>query len=114
MIKHHPTSALLHSFVAGELPASLTAAIVMHTDMCPICKEKVDAITHAQASKAFMFDGEELATVEEAPQDTLDFDAMIDDIVMDVAMDEVKLAKAVTIDVKAINTSFLARFKIWI
>ena len=38
MIKHHPTFELLRSFVDGDLPASLSAGIAIHADMCPKCQ----------------------------------------------------------------------------
>ena len=33
MVKHHPTFELLQAYVAGDLPASLSAAIAIHADM---------------------------------------------------------------------------------
>lgn len=53
MIKHHPKLELLQSFANGELPASLSAGIAIHAEMCPICREKIDQITEQIAEKHF-------------------------------------------------------------
>ena len=53
MIKHHPNLKLLQSFSAGELPASLSAAISIHVDMCPVCQEKVTELTEQFAENCF-------------------------------------------------------------
>lgn len=56
MIKHHPKSDLLMAFVAGELPASLSAAVAIHTDMCPICQNFIAEETNKLADASFKED----------------------------------------------------------
>jgi putative transcriptional regulator len=53
MIKYHPTLAFLQSFVQGELPASLSAAIAIHNEMCPKCQSKAEQLTQHLASECF-------------------------------------------------------------
>lgn len=53
MIKHHPTLDLLQQFVMGELPASLSAAVAMHNELCSCCQHKVDDLTEQQANLIF-------------------------------------------------------------
>ncbi|ATC97132.1 ChrR family anti-sigma-E factor [Pseudoalteromonas tunicata] len=45
MIKFHPKLELLQSYVLGELPASLTAAISMHADFCQECAKQITQLT---------------------------------------------------------------------
>lgn len=49
MIKHHPAKALIEEFVQGTLPASLSAAISMHVEMCPHCQAEAEKIELKQA-----------------------------------------------------------------
>ena len=53
MIKHHPKFELLQSFVNGDLPASLTAGIAMHAEMCPLCQQKISQLTEQVADISF-------------------------------------------------------------
>lgn len=53
MIKFHPTEQLLSQYVDGQLPASLSAAIAIHIDMCPHCNKTVQAKTQTQAAELF-------------------------------------------------------------
>ena len=46
MIKHHPTFELIQAFVNGELPASLSAGIAMHAEMCPKCQHQIAQLTN--------------------------------------------------------------------
>lgn len=72
MIKHHPKIELLQRFVKGELPASLSAGIVIHSDMCSACQEKISQFTEQLSYECFeeitldtliVGEAEELATV---------------------------------------------------
>jgi putative transcriptional regulator len=99
MIKHHPKTELLEVYVSGELPASLSAAIAIHADMCPECQRKIAAMTEYNASSTF----EEafLHTFQVDDSDTnIDFDQMIAEITADsdiaLANDDV----AVTLNIK--------------
>lgn len=53
MISHHPKMELLIQHVNGELPASISAAIKMHSDVCTQCKEQIDQLTKHQAQLSF-------------------------------------------------------------
>jgi putative transcriptional regulator len=53
MIKHHPKFELIQAFVDGDLPASLSAGIAMHAEMCPKCQEKIVQLTEHAAEVSF-------------------------------------------------------------
>jgi putative transcriptional regulator len=53
MIKHHPTFELIQSFVKGDLPASLSAGIAIHADMCPVCQQQIHQLTEQAAEISF-------------------------------------------------------------
>lgn len=53
MIKHHPKFELIQSFVDGDLPASLSAAIAIHADMCPKCQQHIAQLTDQVAEVSF-------------------------------------------------------------
>lgn len=53
MIKHHPTFELIQSFVNGDLPASLSAGIAIHADMCPKCQKQIAQLTDQVAEASF-------------------------------------------------------------
>lgn len=84
MIKHHPNSNLLTSFSAGELPASLSAAISIHVEMCPVCQRQVQSLTEQFAEQSFESDpdGIEIEAVE-LTDSMPDMLAIIDDITQD-------------------------------
>ncbi len=104
MIKHHPSFELLQLFVKGELPASLSAGIAIHADMCPVCQAQIAQLTEQVAEADFEFeenfldrfivDGNE--DLNEPP--ITDFEQMIADITesTDIAATEVKAEKFVT------------------
>lgn len=86
MIKHHPTFELLKSFVDGDLPASLSAGIAIHADMCPTCQHQIAQLTEQVAEANFEFeaafldrfivdDGDEIADMP-----AISFEQMIDNI----------------------------------
>tara|TARA_R110000787_G_scaffold78222_2_gene171388 strand:- start:31 stop:720 length:690 start_codon:yes stop_codon:yes gene_type:complete len=94
MIKHHPKFELLQSFVAGDLPASLSAGIAIHADMCPICQQKIGQLTEQVAEASFeqsflhkfvVNDGDDLTKIAE-----IDFDDIIEQI---TASDEAEQSK---------------------
>lgn len=106
MIKHHPKDELLNVFVDGELPASLSAAIAIHAEMCPACQKKIAKLTESQAKDVFENTTFELANKDSesfevshlhkfiindaAEQDEIaeiDFDDMLDAIVADDSID---------------------------
>ena len=53
MIKHHPKFELIQSFVNGDLPASLSAGIAIHADMCPKCQQQILQLTEQVAENSF-------------------------------------------------------------
>lgn len=65
MIKHHPTTDLLTSFVSGELTASLSAAIAMHNELCPTCQQKVLLMTEEIADSVFDTPSKDLSANED-------------------------------------------------
>jgi putative transcriptional regulator len=58
MIKHHVPDDMLKQFAEGVLPASLSAAVAIHIDMCDGCAEKVQQWQHKLALDAF--DGDDM------------------------------------------------------
>lgn len=66
MIKHHPYLELLQSFVNGELPASLSAGIAIHADMCSQCQEKISELTEQLSYASFEEVNLDRLIVEEA------------------------------------------------
>ena len=72
MIKHHPTFELIQAFVNGELPASLSAGIAMHAEMCPKCQHQIAQLTDQIAEVSFENDYQDNLAV-----DTLNIDQMI-------------------------------------
>ncbi|TPH12089.1 ChrR family anti-sigma-E factor [Litorilituus lipolyticus] len=104
MIKHHPTFELLKSFVDGELPASLSAGIAIHADMCPTCQHQIAQLTEQVAEANFEFEetfldrfivdeGEDIADMP-----AISFEQMIDNITStdELVEPEVKTPKQVT------------------
>lgn len=94
MIKHHPTFELLKSFVDGELPASISAGIAIHADMCTICQQKIAQLTEQVAESSFEFEETFLdrfivdSTDDIEEISTINFDQMIDDITASKALKE--------------------------
>jgi putative transcriptional regulator len=102
MIKHHPKFELLQSFVKGELPASLSAGIAIHADMCPECQEKIfqltEQLSYASFEEAYLdrFIVEEDDTLDNT--DDVDFDQAIAAITesSDIDIVEPKVEKTIT------------------
>jgi len=93
MIKHHPKFELIQAFVNGELPASLSAGIAIHIDMCPKCKKSIALLTEQVAEQSFeegfldkfiVEDNYALETIAH-----LDFDEMIAGITESADIDSV-------------------------
>ncbi|QFI36949.1 transcriptional regulator [Moritella marina ATCC 15381] len=53
MIKYHPSHELLDTFVTGQLPASFSAAIAMHVELCDTCRNKVAQLESKHANNTF-------------------------------------------------------------
>lgn len=81
MIKHHPKIELIQAFVDGDLPASLSAGIAMHAEMCTECQQKIAQLTEHAAEVSFeeafldKFIVDDSAAVNSAT-DEIDFEAM--------------------------------------
>jgi putative transcriptional regulator len=80
MIKHHPKFELLQAFVDGDLPASLSAGIAIHAEMCEQCRQKIAQLTEHAAEVSFeeaflgkfILDDEDIINCD----DEMDFEAM--------------------------------------
>jgi putative transcriptional regulator len=98
MIKHHPKFELIQAFVNGDLPASLSAGIAIHADMCEECQQKIAQLTEQVAENSFEEEFLDRFIVDE--DDTLEsiaainFDDMIESIVessdIDLVTDKVE------------------------
>jgi putative transcriptional regulator len=78
MITHHPKHELLQMHVKGVLPASISAGISMHADLCEQCNKKLQELTVSETSKAFDFNKDNSdRKVNDIPKD---FSDMIDSI----------------------------------
>lgn len=88
MIKHHPKFELLQSFVNGELPASLSAAIAMHADMCPKCQSHIAALTEQIAEASFETESLDGEIYSESIDNSLNFDDMLSEITQSTAVFE--------------------------
>lgn len=84
MIKHHPKLELLESYVAGDLPASVSVMIAAHLEMCPKCQQHVTKLTAKAADNCF---GNAPFTFDES-EIQFDFDAFIDEVTIDSSIDE--------------------------
>jgi len=103
MIKHHPTQELLASFTKGELPASLSAAIAMHADMCPICQKAISALEQQEANLSFEQAHLHDFIVEDSEQAlaaaNIDFESMINDITANEQYEQPSLHAAKQINI---------------
>jgi putative transcriptional regulator len=102
MIKHHPTYELLKSYVDGDLPASLSAGIAIHLEMCPQCQSEVAHITEQKAEESFeVFAASEIdLPATDLPElSTLSFDQMISSITDsdDVVESQLSIEKVIEI-----------------
>ena len=94
MIKHHPNTELLSLYVVGDLPASLSAAISIHNDLCPQCAEEIKNLTEESASFNFEQDvaiKTDVTSTMNAEKlndvDMFDIDALIANITADDSID---------------------------
>jgi len=109
MIKHHPKFQLIQAFVNGELPASLSAGIAIHIDMCPKCKKSIALLTEQVAEQSFeegfldKFIVDDNADLESISH--LDFDEMIAGITESADIDSVTTPVVKTVEFnKAVYT----------
>lgn len=97
MIKHHPSESILKQYCSASLQASLSLAVSIHADMCPICQAKVAKIEAANASNVFTESGKSDDFGSFSLIDS-GFD-MINAITQDDSIDDVYEVKPVTIKV---------------
>jgi len=99
MIKHHPKFELIQSFVQGDLPASLSAGIAIHADLCPQCQEKIAQLTEQLAEASFEEDFLDRFILEENNSDenisnedvqVINFDEMMEAITESTDIDQPK------------------------
>lgn len=99
MIKHHPKFELIQSFVDGDLPASLSAAIAIHADMCPQCQQQIAQLTDQVAEVSFeeafldrfiVDDQHSIESVDELNADAVDVEDMIAQITLTDDVDKVE------------------------
>ncbi|PKG81031.1 transcriptional regulator [Colwellia sp. 75C3] len=85
MINNHPKFELIQAFVNGDLPASLSAGIAIHADMCVECQKTIAQFTEQVAENSFeeefldrfiVDDNDALESIA-----AIDFDHMINAIV---------------------------------
>lgn len=81
MIKHHPKHELLKLHVKGQLPASISAAISMHADMCDECNKTIQKLTLSETKH--VFDNCDNEHEYESSNTQVDFSSMITDITSD-------------------------------
>lgn len=74
MINHHPKLNMLIQHVNGELPASISAGIKIHSDMCKQCSDQLNELTKHEATLSFT----QSSDVDE--EFTFDVDSIINDI----------------------------------
>ncbi len=105
MIKHHPKFELLQSFVDGDLPASLSAAVAIHADMCAQCQKKIALLTDQIAETSFEENFLDRFIVDDEALDTIDFDKMIEGITesSDIDISETKVKKSIEFANKTYN-----------
>jgi putative transcriptional regulator len=107
MIKHHPKFELIQAFVNGDLPASLSAGISMHADLCSICQQKISLLTDQVAelnfNESILIRKNDDPTNEDVS--TIDFDQMIDNITgsNDVYVKQVVETKTISFKDKSYN-----------
>lgn len=111
MIKHHPKFELIQSFVNGDLPASLSAGIAMHADMCPKCQQQIAQLTDQVAEVSFeeayldrfiIDEQEEVECLDEKQTDISNIDEMIAQITQfdDIDNIEPKIEKTIQLNDK--------------
>lgn len=81
MIKHHPKFELIQAFVNGDLPASLSAGVAIHAEMCAQCQQQIAQLTEQIAEVSFEEAFLDRFIVDDVDEPMLlDFDAMAESI----------------------------------
>lgn len=111
MINHHPTKELLTAHIAGELPASMSAAISMHAELCSACQSELNSLTDKTAHAAFAIESSSHNSATNnthaseyenntAAHSSYEFDALIAAITSDETQDVMLAYQDVKISVK--------------
>jgi putative transcriptional regulator len=105
MIKHHPSNNLLAKYCSGSLEASLSVAVSIHVDMCPVCQAKVAHFEAQNAQDAFdINDSQDTNTVPNVPEKILCGDSsLLNFITADDTIDEVYDVETVNIEINNNN-----------
>lgn len=99
MIKHHPTLDILQAYTAGNLPASISAAVAMHIDMCPVCQKIISVETQENAKECFH--NEPYSSFDEYDTEGMaNFSDIINQITSDTSIDEEKIPQEKVIQLK--------------
>jgi len=104
MIKYHPKFELIQSFIHGDLPASLSAAISIHASMCPSCQHQISLLTEQVAD--LNFDEPSIRSSQSNNIQgsggvlSIDFEKMIDDITESTEIDVIQAIAPKTINFK--------------
>lgn len=106
MIKHHPTIELLQSYVNGDLPASLSAGISIHAEMCPKCQHTISQLTEQIAERSFeVEEGFHSASIDKNNvEEAFDYHEMINQITSSDNIDVINTVKPKTVTFK--NTQY--------
>jgi putative transcriptional regulator len=99
MIKHHPRYELIQSFVHGDLPASLSAAISIHAEMCSTCQKQITLLTDQVAELSF--EESQFKTSDDDYISNIDFEKMIEGITQSNDIDVKKAVEIKTIYFKS-------------
>jgi putative transcriptional regulator len=98
MINHHPKIDLLIQYVNGELPASISAGIKIHADLCPKCNNQIIELTKHAAETSFAqedtlvdISSEVLSLKGDEPEYNFDAQSMINNITDMPAETELKV-----------------------
>ena len=106
MITHHPKHELLSAFVEGELPASLSAAIAVHAELCKVCAKNIQHLTEESAANFFSPDVKTYNSYSDKPAsntaatDELSYEFMIDSITEDESIAELVVQEPLEIEIK--------------
>lgn len=106
MITHHPKHSLLNDYVAGELPASLSAAISVHAELCDICAKNIQALTEEAAANVFSEKGNiyltsrDKSSSNEIVENVNSFDDMLKSITDDESIIDVIAQDPLEIEIK--------------
>ncbi|BED91228.1 anti-ECF sigma factor ChrR [Pseudoalteromonas sp. MM1] len=105
MIKHHPSETLLAQYCSAQLPASLSVAVSIHVDMCPVCQAKVAQLEAENAKEVFSESQLSSSTVKNSHDtEEVDFGTdLLNLITADPSIDEVYEVEPVTIQVNEHN-----------